>query len=216
MDKELGATIDQSSFADRIATLVEPALASLGLALWGVEYFPSGGRAVLRVYIERAAEVPADGRSVPGGPGGTEPGEAGLDECVEASRLIGLSLEVEDIIPAAYVLEVSTPGLERRFFKPVQLAAAQGRQVEILLLEAAGGDAGRKKYAGQITSARLLEQDWLFTLQMPAPEGNSLEFLWSKVKKARQIYLEPPKAKPGSKGRKTSGGLKDENGGHSK
>jgi ribosome maturation factor RimP len=171
------------TLVEGVTVLVEPVLASLELVLWGVEYLSAGARSILRVYIEKA------------GLGGG----AGIDECAEASYLIGLVLEVEDLIPAPYVLEVSSPGLERRFFKPAQLAAAQGEQVEIVLLEASGAVAGRKKYSGKIISARLLEQDWLFTLRLPEAEGSILEFLWSGVKKARQLYLEPPKIKPGGK-----------------
>jgi ribosome maturation factor RimP len=198
MDKTPGAKSGQA-LVDDVTALVEPVLASLGLALWGVEYLSAGARPVLRLYIEKAVLTP-------------ERRDATIDECAEASYLVGLALEVEDLVPAPYVLEVSTPGLERRFFKPAQLAAAQGRQVEITLLEAAGAVAGRKKYTGKISSARILEQDWLFTLRLPEAEGDTLEFLWSGVKKARQLYIEPPKSKPGGKGRKTA----DENGGPSK
>jgi ribosome maturation factor RimP len=146
---------------------------------------------VARLYIERAAGAEDAG-----------PNDAGIDECAHASRLIGLAMEVEDFIPSAYVLEVSTPGLERRFFKPVQLAAAQGRQVEITLAEAVD-QSGRKKYTGLLAGARIAENgDWLFDLDVDEPaadESAGLAFPWSKVKKARQLYDPPPKPKPGEK-----------------
>ena len=178
--------MENLNLTDRVAALAEPLLSSLGLALWGIEYFP-GTRAVVRLYIERAGAV--------------EPKDAGIDECAHASRLIGLSMEVEDFIPTAYVLEVSTPGLERRFFQPAQLAAAQGRHVEITLFEALN-QSGRKKYAGFLTDGRLEGGDWLFDLELDEPvadEESRLVFTWSKVRKARQLYDPPAKDKPGRK-----------------
>ncbi|MDR1125629.1 MAG: ribosome maturation factor RimP [Deltaproteobacteria bacterium] len=182
--------MENLNLTDRIAALAEPLLSSLGLALWGIEYLP-GSRAVARLYIERA-----------GLSAGMDSEEAGIDECAQASRLIGLALEVEDFIPSAYVLEVSTPGLERRFFRPAQLAAAQGRRVEVTLSEAVNAN-GRKKYAGCLVEGRITESgDWRFDLTVDEPaaaEEARLAFLWSKTRQARQLYDPPAKEKPGKK-----------------
>lgn len=185
--------MENLKLTDRVAALAEPLLSSLGLILWGIEYFP-GARAVIRIYIETAGES--------GAPAGDENSGAGIDECSRASRLIGLALEVEDFIPSSYVLEVSTPGLERRFFKPGQLAAALGRRVEINLAEAAR-PGGRKKYAGRLAGARLAaDGGWLFDLDLDAPasgEETRLTFPWSGLKRAGLLYEPPVKEKPGKK-----------------
>lgn len=188
--------MENLNLTDRIAALAEPLLSSLGLVLWGIEYFP-GTRAVVRLYIERAEALQPEAS----GSDGAGPKDAGIDECAHASRVIGLAMEVEDFIPSAYVLEVSTPGLERRFFQPAQLAAAQGRHVEITLFEALS-ISGRKKYSGFLAEGRIEGDDWLFSLDVdePAPiEEPRLSFPWSRVRKARQLYDPPAKEKPGRK-----------------
>ncbi len=53
--------------------------------------------------------------------------------CAQVSRHLGAVLEAEDAVPGAYVLEVSSPGLERRFFSPGQLEAYLGRTVDVRL-----------------------------------------------------------------------------------
>lgn len=193
----------------RVAALAEPLLQSMGLELWGVE-LSGPGRPVLRVYIEAA-------------PGGPAPG---VEECAEASRLLGLSLDVEDFIPFPYVLELSTPGLDRRFFSPEQLAAHVGRPVEARLAGLSvreGGAGAPRRLSGLLLSAVPPEAaggDWRFTL-LPAQEeelralsgsetgpglcparggeGGGVEFAWREVKKARLLYLAPLKNAPGRK-----------------
>ena len=119
--------------AEKITTLATPLAAALGLSLWGVEV-AFGGQSVVRIFAE---------------------GENGvtIDQCAELSRLLGLTLEVEDILPGAYVLEVSSPGLERTFFTEEQLARAVGRQVEITLYLPLDVVAGRRKFRGELLAA---------------------------------------------------------------
>ena len=117
--------MNQSPLAAAIADLAAPLAASLGLELWGVELAFSG-RGLVRVFVESE-----DGVSV--------------DQCAELSRLLGLSLDVEDLVPGAYVLEVSSPGLERTFFTEAQLARAVGQRVEITLHEPRPALLRRKK-----------------------------------------------------------------------
>lgn len=204
---------------EQIKVLVEPLLSSLGLELWGIEYLP-GSRGVLRIFIERNVElavVPAPdesadescedaGESVPLA---AEAG-ASIDECTEASRLIGLTLDVEDIISGAYVLEVSTPGLDRIFFKPAQLAAYAGSPLELHLHEPAAAFPGRKRFTGLLTGAEVTDEKWCFTLKIATadelalpelPEDvQVLEFDWPAVKKARLLYIVPEK--PGTPAKK--------------
>ncbi|MDR2893358.1 MAG: hypothetical protein LBV80_09805 [Deltaproteobacteria bacterium] len=226
--------MNKLSLPDQISLLVEPLLASLGLCLWGLEYFPSTSRAILRIYIEKAGFAEKDGDSLEKADNASEsvgseeldpeshdeeaPGLVGIDECTEASRLIGLTLEVEDLIPSAYVLEVSTPGLDRRFFQAVQLAAYVGEQVEINLHEAAPGHGLRRKFVGRLVAAQQQEatnaappvanaENYRYTLEFsdsgsPDPAdspASRVEFAWADVKKAKLLYEPPQKVKPGHK-----------------
>ena len=73
-----------------ITALALPLVEAAGLELWGVELLGEG-RPILRVYVE-------------------SPSGATIEECAKLSRQLGLALDVEDIIPSAYILEVSSPG----------------------------------------------------------------------------------------------------------
>lgn len=202
---------------EQIRALVEPLLASLGLDLWGMEYL-SGGRGVLRVFIEKNADAVAapDSEEAPDAPvredAPARAEDAGIDECAEASRLIGLTLDVEDVIPGAYVLEVSTPGLDRIFFKPAQLAAFAGRPVELSLHEPVASHPERKRFTGVVTGAEATGSDWRFTLEVATPEelalpalseerlADRVEFTWADVRKARLLFIVPEK--PGTPAKK--------------
>lgn len=123
----------QPPLAAALADLAAPLAASLGLELWGIE-LAFGGRGLVRVFVENENGV-------------------SVDQCAELSRLLALSLDVEDIIPGAYVLEVSSPGLERAFFTESQLARAVGQRVEIILHEPRPAWPGRRKFRGLLQKA---------------------------------------------------------------
>ena len=111
----------RSPLLERIAGIVAPALEPMGVALWGVEFASAGSRMVVRIYID-AAE---DGVSI--------------DQCAKVSRALGAVFDAEDVLPGAYVLEVSSPGLERRFFSAGQMAAYVGQLVDVRLFEPQDG-----------------------------------------------------------------------------
>lgn len=168
-----------NALKDKITTVIEPLLASLGLRLWGLEFIPAG-RSILRIYIENS-----DGS------------DTGIDECSRASRLIGLTLDVEDLIDSAYVLEVSTPGLERTLFNAAQLALYGGQVAEIALHTAPQSHPGRKKFTGRLEVTDSQNKNFRLELLVPAdlsPEdAPALNFDWADVKKARLVYVEPKK-----------------------
>ncbi len=80
---------------EKIQEFAEGFLPSLGLELVEVQYRQEGHGWVLRLFID--------------GPDGI-----GVDQCASVSREMNVFLDVEDIIPNAFHLEVSSPGLERR------------------------------------------------------------------------------------------------------
>ncbi|MDL2290516.1 ribosome maturation factor RimP [Desulfovibrio sp. OttesenSCG-928-F20] len=175
---------------ERITNLAKPLAHSLGLSLWGLE-LSSGPRLILRVYLEKAADE-----------------GVGIDDCASFSRLFGISLDVEDIMPGAYVLEVSSPGFERLFFTAAQLAGAVGRLLDISLHEAPADRGGRKKFRGQLLAGpepeNDLPDDALFVLRLENEEEqpeDDLVFSFANVKKARQVWIAPEKVRPGKSGR---------------
>ncbi|MEE9309523.1 MAG: ribosome maturation factor RimP [Cocleimonas sp.] len=92
--------------------LVTNTVEGLGFILWGYEYRPHGESALLRIFIENK-----DGISV--------------DNCALVSRQIGAALDVDDIIPVAYILEVSSPGMDRVLFSAEQYQDYIGDNIKI-------------------------------------------------------------------------------------
>lgn len=167
-----------SSLVAAITRLAEPLVASLDLELWGVE-ISLGSRSVVRVFAE---------------------GENGvtIDQCARLSRLLALSLDVEDCIPGAYVLEVSSPGLERIFFTREQLARAVGTEVEVSLHEPLAEFPGCRKLRGVLREAR--ESEFILEAVDPAAPvapGRPAAFTFDAAKRVRQIHEIPVKTLPG-------------------
>jgi ribosome maturation factor RimP len=121
-----GAQDSEREFA--IRRIVEPILSALGLVLAGVELRGRGGNSLVRVVIERPAGDPnAENVTV--------------QDCERAHVLIGHALDVEDPIPHGYVLEVSSPGLDRPIRSAVDYERFQGRLARFKLAKPVGGQA---------------------------------------------------------------------------
>jgi len=109
-----------------LSKLIEPVVQELGCELWGIEKLQQGRQVVLKIYIESA-----DGINV--------------DDCARISRQVSAILDVEDPIQGEYMLEVSSPGVERRLFKPEHFDVCKGEKVQITLRQAFDG---RRKFKG--------------------------------------------------------------------
>ncbi|MDR0338753.1 MAG: ribosome maturation factor RimP [Desulfovibrio sp.] len=195
-----------------LAALAEPLAASLGLCLWGIDV-SFGTRGVVRIFVEDARLAAAPDSALPGALAVDSPAAdderpdpalearvhgVSIDQCASLSRMLGLSLDVEDIMPGAYVLEISSPGLDRRFFTAGQLAGAKGRLVDVSLTDAPEGWPERLRFQGRLESAALADDGGAFGLRLDESDGGGLvPFHFSDVKKARQMYLPPEKTKPG-------------------
>ncbi len=102
------------SSIDQLYTCLRPLVTGLGLELWGIEYFP-GTPGLLRVYIESPTGV-------------------SVEDCEKVSRQASALLDVEDIVPEAYVLEVSSPGMDRILFDASQFSAYVGQKLQLQFL----------------------------------------------------------------------------------
>ncbi len=182
-----------SELTAKITSLVLPLAESLGLTLWGVEV-AIGPRGIVRIFVENAT---SSGVSV--------------EDCAELSRLAGLTLEVEDLMPCAYLLEVSSPGIERVFFTERQLSAAVGKKIEMSLLAPKPAAPGRRKFRGTLASAEkgvftIVVDELVRAGQAPL----ALEFRFEDLKKVRLVDANqqtPPEEKKQTK-RKGSGDKK--------
>lgn len=97
-----------------IEALVTPVIEALGCELWGVEFMSMGRHSKLRIYIERPEGVT-------------------IDDCERVSRDVSDLLDVEDVMPQSYTLEVSSPGMDRILFRPDQFARSIGETVDVRL-----------------------------------------------------------------------------------
>jgi len=83
--------------------------------LWGLEIsLPKGKKGIIRVYADKKEGI-------------------NIDELAKLSRDIEVVLDIEEMIPNSYVLEVSSPGLNRKFFKPEQLTQYLGQEIKVKL-----------------------------------------------------------------------------------
>ena len=101
---------------DRVKALADPILSSMGLELVDVEQKSGSGRALLRIYIDKAGGV-------------------SLRDCEEASTYLGHALDVDDPIHFSYTLEVSSPGLDRPFKRHRDYQNALGKLIQIKLIQ---------------------------------------------------------------------------------
>jgi ribosome maturation factor RimP len=125
-----GLHMARTPLLERLAGIVAPALEPLGVRLWGIEFASAGSRMVVRIYIDAEEGV-------------------SIAACAKVSRSLGAVFDAEDALPGAYVLEVSSPGLERRFFSAAQMAAFVGQVVDVRLHEP---QDGRRHLRGRLAA----------------------------------------------------------------
>jgi ribosome maturation factor RimP len=113
---------------ERLIALIEPLLARMGYELVELEYSYGRAHALLRLYIDREGGV-------------------GLDDCERVSREVSSLLDVEDPIPSAYTLEVSSPGFDRVLRTQAHFGRFVGSRVFVELREPR---AGRRRYTGTL------------------------------------------------------------------
>lgn len=103
---------------EKIESILEPSLAHQGYAIVRI-HITGGLKKILQIMLEHN-----DGRGIT------------IDECVEASRRISVLLAVDDPIPFSYMLEVSSPGIDRPLVKPKDFIRFIGHDAKIHVNEA--------------------------------------------------------------------------------
>jgi ribosome maturation factor RimP len=124
----------QETVLERVRALAEPILATLGFELVELEYKREGRGWILRFFLDKEGGIT-------------------LDDCADASREIGMLLEVEDVIPTAYDLEVSSPGIDRPLKKAADFERFKGSLVKIKTYERLDPDQRghlRKTFVGTL------------------------------------------------------------------
>ena len=133
--------------------LAEPYVRDAGFDLIEVQYGREPSGFVVRLYIDApviAGEGAGTGAEQSGGQGG-KVGSVGLDDCERVSRDVSAALDVADLIPHAYQLEVSSPGLDRPLRRERDFARFVGESARIRLID---GVEGRRNFLGTLRAAR--------------------------------------------------------------
>jgi ribosome maturation factor RimP len=77
------------------------------------------------------------------------PGGVSVEDCARASEILSGLLDAADPIPSAYVLEVSSPGLDRRLWEPWHYERAVGKKIHVRVR-----DMERTSYEGRLVEVR--------------------------------------------------------------
>ena len=143
--------------AGKIRELIEPAIDSMGVELDDMELGRMKGKILLRVYIEKQGGV-------------------SIGDCERASREIATVLDVEDPVPGAYVLEVSSPGLDRPLRKPRDFIRFSGKKVRVVTNEPVDKQTF---FVGKIENAT--DEDVMLVLQ----KDKKITISYNNISKAR-------------------------------
>jgi ribosome maturation factor RimP len=109
-----------SNLPERVEQEIEKIVASEGLELVHIDYRRQGRGFLLRVDIDKEGGVM-------------------LDDCQLVSQQISTYLDVDDVVPAEYELQVSSPGLDRKFYRDSDYQKFIGRLVRVKTAKAIRG-----------------------------------------------------------------------------
>src|SRR5205807_1018916 len=143
---------------EKVREIAERVAASSGLEVVEVELRGGGSSRMLRITIDK-------------------PGGVTHEDCANLSREVGTILDVEDAVPGgSYLLEVSSPGLDRKLFRPADYERFVGSRVRLTTREPVNGN---RHFEGRLESFR----DGRITLQLG---GNA-----PSKKKGQQQGIDP-------------------------
>jgi ribosome maturation factor RimP len=166
---------------ERVREIAERVAASSGLEIVEVEFLGGGKARMLRVFLDKPAA-------------GADP-LAGVthEDCANFSREFGTILDVEDVMPGSYTLEVSSPGLDRKLTKAADFTRFIGSRVKLTTRQAVGASNNRH-FEGRLESFN----DGRLTLdlsvashksrkKMGAAAGEKIEIEFANVEKANLV-----------------------------
>ena len=120
--------MDQAAILD-IERLIAPSVEAAGYDLVQVRFLQEGGR-TLQVMVERKDRCPVS-----------------VEDCTEVSRMISALLDVEDPVQGAFLLEVSSPGIDRPLVRLEDYVRFAGFEAKI---EAGRAIDGRRRFRGRL------------------------------------------------------------------
>jgi len=129
------------SIADTLREKIEPLIKEEDLELVDLEFFAGGPSSVLRIFVDQVGGIT-------------------VDRCASLSRKIGDFLDMENLIPHRFTLEVSSPGLDRPLTTSADFKRKIGKKVKVFLKE---DIEGKKELVGIIKN--LEEEDLILLIE---------------------------------------------------
>ncbi len=149
-----------------IEHLIAPSVEAMGYVLVRLRFMGGKERPTLQVMAERR-----DGA------------EMGVDDCADLSRAISALLDVEDPIAGSYLLEVSSPGIDRPLVKAADFERFAGREVK---LETRRALAGRKRFRGRLLGL----EDGSVHMALGDGSGERAEIPFADVAEAKLVLTD--------------------------
>ncbi len=148
----------------RVSEIIESVTTREGMEFVHAEM--TGGKTpVLRVYIDK-------------------PGGVTLDDCVAVSQRVSLILDVEDVIPQQYTLEVASPGLDRGLYKEADYERFAGLPARVRISEAIDG---QRNFHGLLIG---LDREGDVAAVIEEPDGRRRRLPLANIVKAN-VEIEP-------------------------
>jgi ribosome maturation factor RimP len=163
---------------EELERTVETALEGLGFELVELEAAGRSSRPILRLRIDRPGSQPGHGVSV--------------DDCARVSRQLEEVLDAREGLPSGYILEVSSPGVERLLRKRRDFEHAVGREIALRGCEPLAG--GARRLQGVLLGIE--RSGGAEQLRLRLPDQSEVEILRSAVARANLVFRWDEGSKP--------------------
>jgi len=128
----------------RVQAIASRVAASYGLEIFDVQFRREASGMVLRIRIDRP------------GSRATAEDSVTVDECAKVSRDLSAIFDVDDVVPTAYTLEISSPGLDRPLRRAEDYDRFAGRRAKLVMREKVDGQGYFKGELGGVENGHVL------------------------------------------------------------
>ena len=151
----------KKDYESRTEAMLMPIVEAKGFELVDVEWVKEGANWYLRAYIDKENGIT-------------------VDDCEEVSRALSDLLDEEDFISENYILEVSSPGLDRPLKKEKDFARSIGKDVEVKLFKAINKE---KEFVGR---GKAYDED---TVTLEMEDETEMQFKRSDIARIRLAFF---------------------------
>src|SRR5436309_2836089 len=134
----------EASVVEQVRSVATRVAAGYGLEIFEVQFRREAPGMILRVQIDRP------------GPAASAEESVSVEDCARVSRDLSAVLDVEDVVPTAYTLEVSSPGLDRPLRRPDDYRRFAGRRAKVVMRERVDGQGFFKGRLGGVDGAEVV------------------------------------------------------------